>query len=64
MGPELLGDAAWRALFTSGPLVENPGIRFDIGVARSLVVERGAVDQMGTARPSQAPADIGAVESL
>ena len=64
MGPELLGDAGWRALFTSGPLVENPGIRFDIGVARSLVVERGAVDQTGTARPSQAPADIGAVESL
>jgi hypothetical protein len=63
MGPELLGDAEWRAMFTSGPLAENPNLRFEIGVARSLLVQRSAVDQLGTARPTQAPADIGAIEA-
>jgi hypothetical protein len=62
MGPELLGDAAWRGLFTSGPLAENPNLRFDIGVARTLLVQRPAVDQLGTTRPAQSAADIGAIE--
>jgi hypothetical protein len=30
---------------------------------RELVVRRGATDQLGTARPTGLPGDIGAVES-
>ncbi len=30
MGPEAMGDAAWDALFSSGPLAENPGITMTV----------------------------------
>jgi hypothetical protein len=62
MGPELLGDAAWRTLFASGPLVENPGIRMTVSTVPRLTVRPLGVDQLGRARPTSVPADIGAIE--
>lgn len=62
LGPELLGDAAWRALFASGPLTENPGIHMSVSTKDRLTVQRPAQDQLGAARPSGAKADIGAIE--
>ncbi len=62
MGPELLGDAAWRSLFSSGPLDENPDIRMTMSTRERLTVQRLPDDQAGVARPSGAKADIGAIE--
>ena len=61
MGPELLGDGAWRSLFASGHLAENPGIRMIVGI-QQLAVRAPSVDQLGRARPTGSPADIGAIE--
>ena len=36
MGPELLGDAAWRGLFSTGSLNENPGISMTISTRARL----------------------------
>ena len=55
-------DAAWRALFASGPLTENPGIHMSVSTKDRLTVQRPAQDQLGAARPSGAKADIGAIE--
>jgi hypothetical protein len=63
LGMELLGDDAWQSLFQAGHLTENPGIRMTLLNRRELVVKRGATDQLGTARPTGLPGDIGAVES-
>ena len=62
MGPELLGDAAWRALFDQGTLAENRGIRMTMSTGPRLAVQRLQTDQLGTARPASAPGDIGAIE--
>jgi hypothetical protein len=62
MGPELLGDAAWQRLFTTGTLPENPSLRTIVWIDRDLSVSRLPVDQFGIARSPQAPADIGAIE--
>ena len=62
MGPELLGDDAWRSLFSSGPLAENPGMRMKVWTRRELTVRRGDVDQVGTPRAAGQPGDIGAIE--
>lgn len=62
MGPELLGDAAWQRLFTTGTLPENPSLRTIVWIDRDLLVSRLSVDQLGSARNPQAPADIGAIE--
>lgn len=62
MGPELLGDGAWQALFSTGALSENPLLRAIVWVERGPSVSRLTVDQTGTARSGQAPSDIGAVE--
>ena len=61
MGPEVLGDAAWQALFSSGTLTENGGIRVTVRSGK-LTVEPLTVDQRGAARPANAPGDIGAIE--
>ena len=61
MAPELLGDAAWRDLFTTGNLVENPGIRVTISTQPRLTVTPMVVDQLGRSRTSLA--DIGAIEA-
>jgi len=62
MGPELLGDAAWRSLFSSGNLAENPRIQISVSTSPRLSVQRLSVDQRGTARAPGAPGDIGAIE--
>jgi hypothetical protein len=63
MGPEVLGDAAWRSLFTNGYLTENPNIRISVQTSSRLTVQRVSVDQLGVARPANAPGDIGAIEA-
>ena len=63
MGPELLGDDAWQALFDSGTLTENNDIDFSIwtvGYSASPLT----VDQIGSARPADGLGDIGAIERL
>jgi hypothetical protein len=62
MGPELLGDAAWRTLFSSGDLAENPSIRMRVDTRARMTVRRPNVDQRGVVRSSGAPSDIGTIE--
>ncbi len=60
--PGLLNDAAWRGLFSSGALVENPAIEVSIDTRPRLRVQPALLDQRGSARPADMPADIGAIE--
>jgi hypothetical protein len=65
MGPELLGDAEWIALFSEGtaPLTENPGITMSVmtqDLNNDVVLEE--LDQLGRSRPADANGDIGAYE--
>jgi hypothetical protein len=62
MGPELLGDAAWKALFSSGPLAENARISVSMSSRPRLTVQRLTTDQLGVERPPRAASDIGAIE--
>ena len=62
MGAELLGDSAWQSLFSSGSLTENPSIRMDISTAPRLSVQPLGTDQLGKARPTRGPSDIGSIE--
>ncbi len=62
MEPELLGDDVWSALFSSGPLAENPNIVLTL-FPGELFSGLPEVDQLGTPRPAGALGDIGAVES-
>ncbi|NHA14660.1 hypothetical protein [Thioalkalivibrio sp. XN279] len=62
MGPETLGDAAWDALFSSGPLAENPGITLLLARQQRLFAELAAIDQRGVPRPAGVRGDIGAIE--
>jgi len=61
MGPELLGDAAWTALFSPGPLTENTDITMLVWTDSSLSFMQ-PVDQLGTVRPANTLGDIGAIE--
>ncbi len=61
MGPELLGDDAWAALFSSGALTENRDINMEVWVS-PLAVPMQDVDQLGTERPANTLGDIGAIE--
>ena len=61
MGPELMGDEAWSALFSPGPLAENPDIVMTV-ITDSLLVTSPAVDQRGASRPVNERWDIGAIE--
>ncbi len=63
LGPEVLGDAAWQALFAPGRLAENQGITMTIYSRDALSVTRLDVDQQGTARPTASNSDIGAIEA-
>ena len=69
MGPELLGDAEWIALFSevysevTAPLAENPEIIMSVwtlDLYNNVVLE--AFDQLGRERPADALGDIGAYE--
>ena len=62
MGPETLGDAAWEALFSSGPLAENPGIRMTLLRQSGPQAQLAPVDQAGALRPANVLGDIGAIE--
>lgn len=62
MGPELLGEQEWATLFSSGPLVENPGILMRMGWRSGGSVKRLSVDQRGNPRPANALGDVGAIE--
>ena len=62
MGPEVLGDEAWHALFGTGPLGEDPALRTYVWIERGPTVNRLPADQLGTTRAAQYPGDIGAVE--
>lgn len=64
MGPEVLGDDAWSALFDSGRLVEDPGIALAVWKQEKQAFSMLEVDQRGAARPTDGPADIGAIEVL
>jgi hypothetical protein len=61
LGFELLGDAQWQALFSSGSLYENPDILFSIRTS-SYGTTPLAMDQTGTSRPENGLSDIGARE--
>jgi hypothetical protein len=62
MGPELMGDDEWSALFSSGPLAESPYITMAIGVDSSAGFPMLHVDQLGGLRPANGLGDIGAIE--
>ena len=62
MGPEVLGDDAWSALFDSGPLAEDPAITMALWAQEKQAFPMLEVDQRGAARPTDGPADIGAIE--
>jgi hypothetical protein len=61
LGPEVLGDDAWAALFDSGWLTENDTIYVRVTNSRRDV-SPGDADQTGTPRPKDTPSDIGAIE--
>jgi hypothetical protein len=63
MGPEVLGDEEWSALFVSGPLAENPYIIMDLWRRPTPGFPMLRVDQSGNARPEHNFGDIGAVEA-
>ena len=63
MGPELLGDAAWTALFSSGTLTENPDIDMLVMTIQHAVEGLLGVDQRGVLRPENSRGDIGAIEA-
>jgi hypothetical protein len=60
--PQGLGDEAWRELFGSGRLAENPSITIEVDTRARLSVQRWNSDQLGVTRPASAPSDIGAIE--
>jgi len=61
LGPELMGDAEWAALFSSGPLDENSAITMKMIKEKRTVTLLG-IDQLGNARPADELGDIGAIE--
>jgi hypothetical protein len=62
MGSEVIGDAAWQALFSPGRLAENRDITIFISRLSNLSTELEEWDQLGVARPAGALGDIGALE--
>jgi hypothetical protein len=62
MGPELIGDDDWDAMFDSGPLFENGDIDMLIRERVRLYAGLLDTDQRGVARPADTLGDIGAIE--
>jgi hypothetical protein len=62
MVPQGLGDQAWRELFATGALTENPGLDVAVETLPRLTIRRQTLDQRAAARPEASPADIGAIE--
>ncbi len=63
MGSEVLGEDAWTALFSPGPLSENSDISMTIRTNPVFYVQPEAVDQYGNGRPAGSLGDIGAIET-
>ncbi|VGO22733.1 LamG-like jellyroll fold domain-containing protein [Pontiella sulfatireligans] len=63
MGPELLGDDAWQALFDDGDLTENHRIDFSIWTSSYSALPL-TMDQIRIDRPANGLGDIGAVEFI
>jgi hypothetical protein len=63
MGPELLGDEEWLAMFSSGPLAENGDIIMTVLTKDQGVDGLLEVDQRGVSRPTTGLGDIGAIEA-
>ncbi len=61
VGQEGLGEEAWRSLFTSGALAENPAIVMRMGVV-PVQAYPPVVDQLGISRRTIEAIDIGAIE--
>ncbi|MDF7801024.1 right-handed parallel beta-helix repeat-containing protein [Pontiellaceae bacterium B1224] len=62
MGPELLGDDAWLALFDAGQLEENTSFTMSMKT-ETYEVAPTLLDQTGAERPADEQADIGAMEA-
>ncbi len=62
IGAELIGNNVWEAIFSSGPLVENPDIRMQISSNTFFRVYLQTVDQLNNPRPDYTFGDIGAIE--
>ncbi|MDI6796454.1 MAG: hypothetical protein QMD09_05900, partial [Desulfatibacillaceae bacterium] len=62
MGPEILGDDAWAALFESGALAENADIRMRMVTTAGFAALLEEDDQLGNPRPAGVFGDIGAIE--
>ena len=62
MGPEILGDDAWNALFDSGVQPEKPNITMRFLVLPGLKSTLESLDQVANTRPVNAKGDIGAIE--
>jgi len=66
MGAEVLGDADWAALFSSGPLGEGevPEIVMRVGTSSPSGFPLLDVDQLRTGRPANQRGSIGAIETM
>ena len=62
MGPEVLGDDEWDALFDSGPLDENPFITVSLMPDPASGWAPLPLDQLRTERPAGTLCDIGEIE--
>ena len=62
MGPEVIGDALWETLFSSGSLPENPDLTVFMFRRAAFQVQLEAADQLGASRPANALGDVGALE--
>jgi hypothetical protein len=63
MGPEAFADDVWEALFSTGPLAENPDITMFLERRPAFAVQLEAIDQRGSARPANPQGDVGALET-
>ena len=64
MGPEALADEVWDRLFSSGPLLENPGIVMSMQRRQAYEVRLETTDQTGASRPVNGLGDVGAIEHV
>jgi hypothetical protein len=62
LGPELIGDDAWQALFSTGALAENAAIRMWVETDNATAALT-ATDQLGRSRGVNGNGDIGAIEA-
>jgi hypothetical protein len=61
MGPEVLGDVEWTALFDDGPIADTD-ITMDVWTRSTSGFPMLEVDQVDTERPANTLGDIGSIE--